>query len=207
MVPNSESDWIISLVYFSLPFSHCVSRRESIARSAAMWSSHPTQQDLLPSSGQLLSKVVPFLQMQHDTTGNLFHRVFINWWDFNPLKSNWRIQTQSLATVTEGYGLWNLIMRSSRTLMYRWYRGAASITRGVHCADPKLIHSDRTSESEFKWHVMVGPFRVTQCSTRCWGICENAQSISHRVQIFNLSKLTKGDKTRATRLCFVCSRK
>lgn len=145
-----------------------------------MWRSHPTQQDLLLSSGQLLSKVAPFLQMQHDTTGKLFHRVFINWWDFNPLKSNWKIQTQSLATVTEGYGLWNLIMRSSRTPMYRWYRGAASITRGVHCADPKLIHSDRTSESEFKWHVMVGPFRVTQCSIRCWGICENAQSISRR---------------------------
>lgn len=41
-----------------------------------MWSSHPTQQDLLPSSGQLLSKVVPFLQMQHDTTGKVISQSF-----------------------------------------------------------------------------------------------------------------------------------
>lgn len=36
----------------------------------------PSQQDLLLSSGQLLSEVVPFLQMQHDTTLKVISQSF-----------------------------------------------------------------------------------------------------------------------------------
>lgn len=104
VVPNSGSDWIISLVYFSQPVAHCVSRKESNARSAVMWRFHQHNRICRLFQDNYCLKSFLFCTCNMRQRWKLFHRVFINWWDFNPLKSNWKIQTQSLACCYRG--LW-----------------------------------------------------------------------------------------------------
>lgn len=73
---------------------------------------------------------------------------------------------QSFATVTEVYGLWNLIMRSSYPTMYRCYHGTASIMRGVHRTGPNWYTLIACLSLNLNAMCDVRSYKIMLCSTR-----------------------------------------
>ncbi len=108
---SSESDWIMSLVYFFCSLIVLVSGKAS---HGVQWCSAFSQHNqiwYIPQDNYCLKSFL--FSICNMILIKVISENFINWWSFNLLKSNIKIPT--LATVTE-FMMWNHIMRSSYSL-------------------------------------------------------------------------------------------